>query len=205
MPVLGERLHQLQKTFGIKRTDLAAYLGFHPATITNWRIRDYEPDLQSVLKIARMLHLSVDWLVGLIDGPPWSKAILAAREKLWLQARELAEMDLPTPRHRLLEVWRRFSALVPDLDEKVWAWYIHWSLEDWEKCKNGQLAPDWVQLAGAAALTGIPERWLLDGDADYLKPLPQSVYERIGRVLRDNGLDPEDVVRIVRQNVNPRV
>ena len=71
VPMLGERLAQARKLTGRRQADLAAELGErYDATMISHVERDRSSLLlDGAAEAARVLNVSLDWLVGLTDDP----------------------------------------------------------------------------------------------------------------------------------------
>lgn len=62
--VFTERLTQAMKDNNMKVIDLANKSGLQSAAISNWRSGYYKPNADSMVKLAKALNVSVDWLSG---------------------------------------------------------------------------------------------------------------------------------------------
>lgn len=65
--VFTERLTQAMKDNNMKVIDLANKSGLQSAAISNWRSGYYKPNAESMVKLAKALNVSVDWLSGTSD------------------------------------------------------------------------------------------------------------------------------------------
>lgn len=66
------RLKQLRKERGIKQIELCKILGISQGNLSNWENEVYEPDKNSLLKMAEYFGVSVDYLLGRDSSPSQS-------------------------------------------------------------------------------------------------------------------------------------
>jgi transcriptional regulator with XRE-family HTH domain len=64
---LAERIRECRVALGIDQAELARRAGVHKAQVMRWEQGTYHPLLESVIRLARALEVSVDYLV---DGGP---------------------------------------------------------------------------------------------------------------------------------------
>lgn len=64
---LGERMAERRKDCGIKQKEVAKVLNVAVSTVSNYETDSHEPDLTNLSKIADMLHVSTDYLLGRTD------------------------------------------------------------------------------------------------------------------------------------------
>jgi transcriptional regulator with XRE-family HTH domain len=67
--MIGQRLGELRKEVGLKQAEFAEMLGLSLHTIKSYEQNKTEPDDATKIQIARILNVSIDYLVGLIDDP----------------------------------------------------------------------------------------------------------------------------------------
>lgn len=67
--MIGARLRMLRKEQGITQSQLAQALSVTKFTISAYENGRSEPDDEIKLRIARLLNVSLDYLLGLIDYP----------------------------------------------------------------------------------------------------------------------------------------
>lgn len=66
---IGERIAELRKDKGLKQKDLAVKLNVAISTISNYETDSHEPDLTNLCKLADMLGVTTDYLLGRTDIP----------------------------------------------------------------------------------------------------------------------------------------
>lgn len=54
---------------GLKQGEFAAAMGVQQSTVSNWETGRYEPDIETMRKIASFFGVSVDYLLGHTDDP----------------------------------------------------------------------------------------------------------------------------------------
>ncbi|MGO0061854.1 helix-turn-helix domain-containing protein [Brevibacillus fluminis] len=65
---LGEKMKKLREQHGWTQAQAAEKLGVSSQVVSNYE-RDYRsPDKETLSKIAKMYHCSIDWLLGLSDS-----------------------------------------------------------------------------------------------------------------------------------------
>lgn len=62
--VLGKRIQKARKSLSMTQAELAQELDVDKTTVASWEIGRREPDLESLIKIAAMSSVSLDWLAG---------------------------------------------------------------------------------------------------------------------------------------------
>ena len=63
----GERVSELRKDRGLKQKDIAIELNVAVSTVSNYETDSHEPDLDNLCKLADMLGVSTDYLLGRTD------------------------------------------------------------------------------------------------------------------------------------------
>jgi len=63
----GERVSELRKDCGLKQKDIATVLNVAVSTVSNYETDSHEPDLDNLCKLADMLGVSTDYLLGRTD------------------------------------------------------------------------------------------------------------------------------------------
>ena len=63
----GERISELRKDHGLKQKDIATELNVAVSTVSNYETDSHEPDLDNLCKLADMLGVSTDYLLGRTD------------------------------------------------------------------------------------------------------------------------------------------
>ena len=62
--VFPQRLKELRLKKGLTQTELGEKVGVKQSTFTNWENGKREPNFETIIKIADLLEVSVDWLFG---------------------------------------------------------------------------------------------------------------------------------------------
>lgn len=65
--ILAKRLKQCRKEKGFTQREIAIYCDITEKTYQNYELMTREPKLEVLLKIADVLHVSLDYLVGRTD------------------------------------------------------------------------------------------------------------------------------------------
>lgn len=63
----GERFSKLRKERKIKQKEIAAMLNVAVSTVSNYETDSHEPDLQNLCRLADILGVSTDYLLGRTD------------------------------------------------------------------------------------------------------------------------------------------
>ena len=63
----GERISELRKDRGLKQKDIAILLNVAVSTVSNYETDSHEPDLENLCKLADLLGVSTDYLLGIED------------------------------------------------------------------------------------------------------------------------------------------
>lgn len=69
MNQLSKRMKLLRVKYGMKQKELALILNCTNATVSGYENSRNEPDLDTLIKIARFYNVSTDYLLGLTDLP----------------------------------------------------------------------------------------------------------------------------------------
>lgn len=67
--MIGERLYDLRKDAGMTQQELADLLKLSKYTISSYENENTMPSDDIKIEIAKIFHVSVDYLMGLIDEP----------------------------------------------------------------------------------------------------------------------------------------
>ena len=72
----GGRLRQVRINRGLRQEDIGAIVHTGKSTVSQWENNIHVPDIQTIIKIARHLNVSSDYLLGLSDiaAPPETQA-----------------------------------------------------------------------------------------------------------------------------------
>lgn len=60
----GRRLHEARTLRGLSRRDLCRMAGVTRSTIEKWEQGSVYPNLYTLVAVADVLHVSIDWLAG---------------------------------------------------------------------------------------------------------------------------------------------
>ena len=73
MSVFAKRLKEMRESKGLTRKELGKASGVDPSLISRYESGERSPTADNLLKIAKTLECSTDYLLGLTDNPqPWS-------------------------------------------------------------------------------------------------------------------------------------
>jgi transcriptional regulator with XRE-family HTH domain len=67
--MIGERLKQLRKANSIKQEELAQIIGVQKSTVSLYELGKSDPSDKVKIEIAKHFHISLDYLLGVIDEP----------------------------------------------------------------------------------------------------------------------------------------
>lgn len=77
--MLGKRINELRIAFGWSQVQLAEKLNISKQTVSNWENENIQPSIEMLVRIAKLFHVSTDYLLGLdttqtinVDGLPKS-------------------------------------------------------------------------------------------------------------------------------------
>ena len=77
--MLGKRINELRTAFGWNQVQLAQKLNISKQTVSNWENDNIQPSVEMLVRIAKLFHVSTDYLLGLepmqticVDGLPVS-------------------------------------------------------------------------------------------------------------------------------------
>ncbi|WP_248927117.1 helix-turn-helix domain-containing protein [Paenibacillus hamazuiensis] len=65
----GERIAQLREKYSMTQEDLSGKLGITRASLSHYENNRREPDYGTMLKIADLFNVSIDYLVGRVNDP----------------------------------------------------------------------------------------------------------------------------------------
>jgi len=80
MTTFGQRLRSLVHEHGIRREELASYLGVHWRTIYHYETDKREPNISQLKALADFFNVSLDYLVGRTDDPTPPKRSSSSHE-----------------------------------------------------------------------------------------------------------------------------
>ena len=67
MEIFGKRVKKELKEQGRTQTELADFLNVRKSTVSEWVNDNNEPPMEVIVKIAKFLHVTTDYLLGLED------------------------------------------------------------------------------------------------------------------------------------------
>lgn len=67
--MLGKRINELRLAHGWNQVQLAERLGISKQTISNWENDNIQPSVEMLMRIAKLFHVSTDYLLGLQETP----------------------------------------------------------------------------------------------------------------------------------------
>lgn len=75
--MLGQRINELRVALGWSQVQLAEKLNISKQTVSNWENENIQPSIEMLVRIAKLFHVSTDYLLGLdnaqtinVDGLP---------------------------------------------------------------------------------------------------------------------------------------
>ncbi|OTA18462.1 transcriptional regulator [Xenorhabdus vietnamensis] len=93
MPAFSERLRTLREARGLTQTRLAELIGVLPRVYNRWERGHISPQLDTLIKMADVLQVSLDELVGRIDTSNDVKIRNPDLHELWQQADALPDEE----------------------------------------------------------------------------------------------------------------
>ena len=104
--IFGSRLRELRKSRNMSQTELADALGTSQSTIADYERGKVFPTVPVIIRIAKFLNVSADYLLGLTDNPqPWSNDLPESVKKQLERC------------HKILEIMEEFKKLNKKLDD----------------------------------------------------------------------------------------
>ena len=67
--LLGTRIKELRKEFGLSQVELAAQMEVTKQTISNWENENIQPSIDMLVGLANVFNVTTDYLLGLDDVP----------------------------------------------------------------------------------------------------------------------------------------
>ena len=67
--MLGERIYELRIAHGWNQVQLAEKLNITKQTVSNWENENIQPSIEMLIRIAKLFHVSSDYLLGLDESP----------------------------------------------------------------------------------------------------------------------------------------
>ena len=77
--MLGQRINELRIALGWSQVQLAEKLNISKQTVSNWENENIQPSIEMLVRLAKLFHVSTDYLLGLdnaqtinVEGLPLS-------------------------------------------------------------------------------------------------------------------------------------
>ena len=67
--MLGTRIKELRKEFGLSQVELAFRMEVTKQTISNWENENIQPSIDMLVALANVFNVTTDYLLGLDDVP----------------------------------------------------------------------------------------------------------------------------------------
>ena len=67
--MLGTRIKELRKEFGLSQVELAMRMEVTKQTISNWENENIQPSVDMLVGLANVFNVTTDYLLGLDDVP----------------------------------------------------------------------------------------------------------------------------------------
>ena len=67
--MLGARIKELRKEFGLSQVELATRMEVTKQTISNWENENIQPSIDMLVDLANIFNVTTDYLLGLDDVP----------------------------------------------------------------------------------------------------------------------------------------
>ena len=75
--MLGQKINELRIAMGWSQVQLAEKLSISKQTVSNWENENIQPSIEMLVRLAKLFHVSTDYLLGLeqmqtlnVDGLP---------------------------------------------------------------------------------------------------------------------------------------
>lgn len=63
--MLGQRINELRIAMGWSQVQLAEKLSISKQTVSNWENDNIQPSIEMLVRLAKLFHVSTDYLLGL--------------------------------------------------------------------------------------------------------------------------------------------
>lgn len=67
--MLGQRILELRTARGWSQVELAKRLQVAKQTVSNWENENIQPSVEMLIRLAKLFHVSTDYLLGLQETP----------------------------------------------------------------------------------------------------------------------------------------
>ena len=200
-----DRIQEYQTMMGLTVTEHAAILGVSISTFWEYRQKDEAvvsgkkkkgstPPFKKLIEFADMMYVSLDWLIGRIDSPPWAPCISELRQHLYLAARDMkTSLEEPVV-SRVAAIIRTMQSFDPRF-EREWfvAGVLHISQDRLREVMNEECGVDEELLGHFCRFTGLSEMWTQLGEDHFLETPNLGEYVSANRRLRDEGITGEQL------------
>ena len=105
--MLGQRINELRIAFGWNQVQLAEKLGVSKQTISNWENENIQPSIEMLVRMAKLFHVSTDYILGLDDDSRMNVPGLAEGNWQWRAPEEWASAELCEKMRKLVEKHER--------------------------------------------------------------------------------------------------
>lgn len=113
---IGNKLNQLRKLSGMTQEQLAEKLNVSRQTISKWESDSTTPDLESIVKISRIFHVSLDDLFREGETSVEGETNAANRDKEQITLEDLMKINLHNRKMTLLLISGLFFVMVSILN-----------------------------------------------------------------------------------------
>lgn len=67
--MLGQRIHELRISSGWSQVELARKMNITKQTVSNWENENIMPSIEMLVRMAKLFHVTTDYLLGLENTP----------------------------------------------------------------------------------------------------------------------------------------
>ena len=107
--IFGIRLKEIRKIKGITQVELAEMINTSQSAITDYELGKKFPTVPVIIRIAKALNVSADYLLGLTDNPqPWNNDLPESIIKRLQDCDKLKE-DYDDLKHMVEQLYRRLT------------------------------------------------------------------------------------------------
>lgn len=64
---IGKMIRELRESKGLSQTQLAKELNVRQTAISRWELSENEPDIKTIISLAKFFDVTTDYLLGLED------------------------------------------------------------------------------------------------------------------------------------------
>lgn len=66
---MGQHINELRIALGWSQVQLAEKLNISKQTVSNWENENIQPSIEMLVRLAKLFHVSTDYLLGLSNTP----------------------------------------------------------------------------------------------------------------------------------------